>query len=130
MIRSLVSLVKVVVNPAEHRPARADPILLLGIWRFTFFIWRLPRVFTAKKSLRWLLSALGLFEDHAGCAGVIWRHVSLLFHIQQILQIKACNPLKGESSAENIQTLAKFQTKYGEFLPPLSSPPPLPSLSQ
>jgi len=144
MLRSLVPLAKNVAHSAKYKYISEDFNLLLGIWRFNFFIWRLPRLFTSTKSSEYLLGALGLFVDQAGCTGVIWRHVTLLLQMQQVLQIKARTPLKGETSSENMQTLAEFQTRFGEFLPPLSSPPPplsspppphsspppLPSLSQ
>ena len=136
MLRSLVPLAKNVAHSAEYKYVSEDFNQLLGIWRFTFFIWRLPRLFTSTKSSEFLVGVLGLFVVHAGCPGVIWRHVTLLLQMQQVLQIKAQTPLKGETSAENMQTLADFQTRFGEFLPPLpspppphSSPPPLPSLS-
>ena len=127
--RALMPLARVVANSSEYTHASEDLALPLDVWRCFYGFWALPMLFTAKKSLKYLKDALGIFEDQTRCSEVLWRHVSLLLHMQRVLQVKVRNPLKGELLDENRKTLVEFQEKYGRFLPPLSSPP-LPSLSQ
>lgn len=129
MVRPFVFLARDVVHSSEYRHVSEDFTRLLDVWRCSYCFWALPMLFTAKKSLKYLQNALGILKDQTGCTDVIWRHVSLLLHMQKVLQMKVNTPLKGELLDENRKTLAEFQEKYGRFLPPLSSPP-LPSLSQ
>ena len=124
MVRALVPLARVVANSSKYKNVSEEFALPFKVWRCFYCFWALPMLFTAKKSLKYLQNALGIFEDQTRCANVLWRHVSLLLHMQKVLQMKVRFPLKGESSTENRKTLAEFQEKYGQFLPPITSPAP------
>jgi hypothetical protein len=134
MFRLLVPLARVVANSSEYRHVSEQFTQYLDAWRCSYGFRAFPMLFTAKRSIRYLRDALGLFENHTSCPNVLWRHVSLLLHMQQVLQMKVSTPSKGDLLDENRKTLAEFQEKYGRFLPPLPSPPlsspPLSLLSQ
>ena len=124
MVRPFVFLARDVVHSSEYRHVSEDFTRLLDVWRCSYCFWALPMLFTRKQRITYLTDALGIFKEQTECADVIWRHVSLLLHMQKVLQMKVHNPLKGESSTENNEILVMFQTIYGKFLPPLSSPAP------
>jgi len=121
MVRFLVYLARDVVHSSEYKHVSDCFSRLLGVWRCSYCFWALLMLFTKKKGIIYLKDALGIFEKQTKCNDVLWRHVSLLLHMQKVLQMKVRFPLKGESSSENNELLEMFQTKYGKFLPPLSS---------
>jgi len=124
MVRLLVPLAIDVAKSSAYRHASENFTQCLKVWRYSYYIWALPMLFTPKKNIMYLKDALRIFQDQTSCVDVLWRHVSLLLRMQQVLQMKVHTPLTGELLNENRKTLAEFQEKYGRFLPPL------PSLSQ
>lgn len=119
MVHLLVPLARIVANSSEYRHVSEEFTRLLDVWRRAYCFWALPMLFAEKKGITYLKDALSLFEEQTSCVDVLWRHVSLLLHMQKVLQIKVCKPLKKDSLEENRKALAEFQEEYGRFLPPL-----------
>lgn len=77
-------------------------------WREYYFLCVFQTQFAAKESKEQLTKLLSLFSKKYNHEGLIWRHVSLLLHMQQVLQ----------GMGDNQGMLDEFNKMYGHLLPP------------
>lgn len=76
-------------------------------WREYYFLCVFQTQFTPKTSKKQLTKLLSLFSKKYNHEGLIWRHVSLLLHMQQVLQ---------EKGGDNQGMLDEFNKMYGHLL--------------